>query len=248
MENLKTGITLVVGASGATGKHLVDFLLKSGQKVKIIVRAAANLPENWENNAQLTIITGNINEMSIEKISEIISDCDSVASCLGHNVNFKGIFGKPRKLVAQTVKLMCSAIIRNNPVKPMKFILMNTAGNNNKDLDEPVSTGHKIVVGLLNLLLPPQADNVNAAEYLRSYIGQNSKHIEWVAVRPDTLINEEHVSDYSLHKSPTRSAIFNPGRTSRINVGDFMSRLILNDDLWREWKGQMPVIYNVDKH
>jgi hypothetical protein len=49
---------------------------------------------------------------------------------------------------------------------------------------------------------------------------------------------------YSLHKSPIRSAIFNPGETSRINVGDFMARLILDPYLWSNWQGQMPVIYN----
>jgi hypothetical protein len=65
-----------------------------------------------------------------------------------------------------------------------------------------------------------------------------------VAVRPDTLIEEDHVSGYNLHPSPVRSAIFNPGKTSRINLGHFMALLINDDDLWTQWKGQMPVIYN----
>lgn len=65
-----------------------------------------------------------------------------------------------------------------------------------------------------------------------------------MAVRPDTLINEDHVSDYSLHASPTRDAVFNPGKTSRINVGHLMARLVTENDLWSQWKGQMPVLYN----
>lgn len=35
---------LVAGASGATGKHLVEQLLISGEKVKIIVRPTTNIP------------------------------------------------------------------------------------------------------------------------------------------------------------------------------------------------------------
>ena len=68
--------------------------------------------------------------------------------------------------------------------------------------------------------------------------------IEWAAVRPDSLINEELVTEYDIYPSPIRSAIFDAGKTSRINVAHFMSRLIINDGIWQKWKGQMPVIYN----
>ena len=75
-------------------------------------------------------------------------------------------------------------------------------------------------------------------------IGQNNSLIQWVALRPDTLINEDIVSEYEVYASPTRSALFNPGKTSRINVGNFMAKLIVDNDLWDKWKGQMPAIYN----
>jgi len=52
------------------------------------------------------------------------------------------------------------------------------------------------------------------------------------------------VSEYEIHPSPTRSAIFNAGQTSRINVGHFMAELVTDDETWNKWKGQMPVIYN----
>ena len=92
----------------------------------------------------------------------------------------------------------------------------------------------------LNRYASPYDDRFN----LRVNIGQINPHIEWVAVRPDNLINEENVTEYSLHTSPIRSALFNPGKTSRINVGHFMTRLITDDIIWNKWKGQMPVIYN----
>ena len=71
--------------------------------------------------------------------------------------------------------------------------------------------------------------------------------IEWTVVRPDGLTDEQSVTEYTVHPSPTRSAIFDAGKTSRINVGHFMATLITEDNLWNTWQGQMPVIYNEQK-
>jgi nucleoside-diphosphate-sugar epimerase len=236
--------TLVTGASGETGKHLVEQLLKSKQKVKVIVRSTEKLPESWQNHDLLTIIQANILDISVDKMAEYVQDCDAVTSCLGHNMSWKGIYGKPRKLVTNAVKLLCEAITKNAPNKPIKFVLMNTTGNSNKDLNEPISVGQKFVIGLLRLLLPPHVDNEKAADYLRTKIGQKNNFIEWVAVRPDGLVNENVVTEYEIYPSPTRSAIFDAGKISRINVGHFMAELISEKDLWNRWKGQMPVIYS----
>jgi nucleoside-diphosphate-sugar epimerase len=236
--------TLVAGASGETGKQLVEQLLNTKQKVKVIVRSPEKLPESWKNNDLLTIIHANILDISEDKMAEYVQDCDAVTSCLGHNMSWKGIYGKPRKLVANAVHLLCEAIKKNAPNKPIKFVLMNTTGNSNRDLNEPISVGQKFVIGLLRLLLPPHVDNEKAADYLRTKIGQKNNFIEWVAVRPDGLVNEDVVTEYEIYPSPTRSAIFDAGKISRINVGHFMAELISENDLWNRWKGQMPVIYS----
>jgi hypothetical protein len=92
--------------------------------------------------------------------------------------------------------------------------------------------------------LPPHVDNEQAAEYLRTKIGQDNRLIEWVAVRPDGLVNGEEVTAYEIHPSPIRSAIFDAGKVSRINVAHFMAELATEEALWSTWKGQMPVIYS----
>lgn len=237
--------TLVVGASGATGKQMVQQLLNMGETVKVIVRSSANIPESWLNNTRVIIVRDTISEMEVQTMMNHVKDCRAVASCLGHNLTFKGIYGKPRKLVTKAVRLICNAIKQNAPDKPIKFVLMNTTGNRNKDINEPVSFGQKVVVGLVRLLLPPQSDNEKAADYLRTKIGQHNPSIEWVVVRPDTLIDEDEVTGYAVYESPARSAIFDPGKSSRINVGHFMARLVADSGLWNNWKGKMPVLYNV---
>lgn len=236
--------TLVIGASGATGKELVDQLILRGQHVKIIVRSLAKIPDTWERNKQIVIIKANVSEIGITEMANYLNGCQAFASCLGHNLTLSGIFGKPRKLVTNAVELVCRAIEENSFGNRFKFVLMNTTGNRNKDLNETYSFGEKLVMGLIRRLIPPQPDNEHAANYLRLTIGQHHETIQWVAVRPDSLINESKVTEYELYASPTRSPLFNPGKTSRINVANFMARLITEPDLWEEWKGKMPVIYN----
>lgn len=237
--------TLIVGASGATGKQMVEQLLAARKEVKIIIRPASNIPESWYQNELLYIINGNISEMKVGEMIEIVSDCSAFASCLGHNLTLKGVFGKPRKLVTDAVQLLCEAISKSNPEQAVKFVLMNTVGNQNRDINETISTAQKIIIAMVRFFIPPQADNEKASDYLRLKMGQKNPKIEWIVVRPDALINEKAVTDYNLYLSPIRSAIFNPGETSRINVAHFMAQLILNNDLWNKWNGQMPVIYNV---
>jgi nucleoside-diphosphate-sugar epimerase len=237
--------TLVVGATGVTGRLLVEQLLKRGQKVKVIVRSPQKLPATLKNDDDLSVILASVLDLSDAKMTQHVQACDAVASCLGHTPSLKGMYGPPRKLVTDATRRLCEAIRAKQPKAPVKFVLMNTAGNRNRDLDERVSLGHRLVVGLFRLLLPPQVDNERAADYLRTKVGQDDGTIEWAAVRPDSLIDRDEISEYEVFPSPVRSAVLDPGSTSRINVADFMARLITEADTWDRWKGQMPVIYNV---
>ncbi len=192
----------------------------------------------------LLVIHASILDLSVAEMVRHVRGCQAVASCLGHNLGLKGIYGRPRRLVTDATRRLCSAIKENKPEEAVRFVLMNTAGNSNRDLPEQISFGEKIVIGLLRLLLPPHVDNERAADYLRAQIGQDDQAIQWAVVRPDSLIGESEVSDYEVHASPIRSALFNAGLSSRINVAHFMADLITDDGTWRQWKGQMPVLYN----
>lgn len=236
--------TLVLGASGATGQLLVAQLLEQQQKVKAIVRSVEKVPADWKSLANLQLIEGSISNMEVADVALHLQDCDAVACCLGHNLSLKGIYGKPQKLVRNAVRLVFDAVILNAAAHPTKIVLMNTAGNRNRDLAEPISLSERLLISLLRLLLPPHPDNEKAADHLRALVGQSNPRLAWVVVRPDTLIDQTAISPYDVHPSPTRSALFNPGKTSRINVAHFMARLLLEAELWVQWRGKMPVIYN----
>lgn len=64
--------TLVVGASGATGKCLVTQLLKMGHHVKVIVRPSFIIPDTWESHNNVSIIKAGISDMSVEEMANHI--------------------------------------------------------------------------------------------------------------------------------------------------------------------------------
>ena len=235
---------LIVGATGATGRLLVRELLDRDQKVRAVARTPSKLGKESLRHPNLSVVEGSISEMSGRDQAELVSGCDAAASCLGHNLTFKGLFGPPRRLVTDATRRICEALREGDRDRPAKFVLMNTTGNANRDLSEEISLAQKSVIFMLRLLLPPHVDNEQAADYLRLEVGQADPGLGWVAVRPDGLIDAEAVSEYSLHPSPIRSAIFDAGNTSRVNVAHFMADLITDPELWSRWKGQMPVIYN----
>ncbi len=235
---------LIVGASGATGKLLVQQLIQQDIKVVAIVRAASTSLQTNDTQTNLHLVRADIADMTEDDLASHIEGCEAVLSCLGHNLTFKGIFGQPRSLVTDTVEKISRALESISADKKVKIVLMNTAGNSNRDIPENPPLSQRCVISLLRLLLPPHVDNEEAADFLRLNVGQTHECIEWVVVRPDGLIDEENVTEYNIYPSPIRNAIFDAGSTSRINVANFMSNLVINSDLWDTWKGKMPVIYN----
>lgn len=236
--------SLIAGATGATGRLLVKELLERGEHVKAVARTPSRLGDESLANPKLSVVEASISEMTERDIANLVSGCDAAASCLGHSLTFRGMFGPPRRLVTDATRRICEALRKREGHRPARFVLMNTTGNRNRDLSEEISTAQKGVVFLLRTFLPPHADNEEAADYLRTEVGSADPSLGWVAVRPDGLVDAEAVSEYSLHPSPTRSAIFDSGTTSRINVAHFMADLLTDADVWSRWKGQMPVIYN----
>ena len=175
-------------------------------------------------------------------MGEYAMGCDAVVSCLGHVISFKGIFGAPRKLCTEATRRLCAAIESNRPAAPTKFILMNTVGVSNPELQERRNWLERSVLTLLRWLIPPHNDNETAAQHLHEIVGKQSEHLEWCSVRPDSLINAE-VSSYDVIESPV-TTLFDGRPTTRANVAHFMTQLITDESLWNRWRFDMPVIMN----
>ena len=75
-------------------------------------------------------------------------------------------------------------------------------------------------------------------------IGTDNPFVQWVVVRPDTLL-EGDVSEYVLHEGLV-SSLAKPDATNMANVAHFMCELVTNPKTWDEWKGTLPVIVNAE--
>lgn len=235
-------MVLVVGATGMTGRALVEQLLGKGHNVRAIVRSPDKLPAVVRDHPSATVIEASVLDLTDEQMAEHVVDCDAVVSCLGHVMNLKGMFGHPRRLCTDATRRLCDAIEESRPSNPIKFILMNTVAVQNPDLEENRAWFERGLLAVLRHTLPPHRDNETAAEHLHQNVGRQSKHVEWCSVRPDSLVNAE-VSSYDIVRSPT-TGILTGRPTARANVAHFMVELVEDAELWSTWRFGMPVIMN----
>ena len=238
--------TLLIGGTGSTGRLLLAQLLEREVEVRAIVRSPEKLPAELRTHKNLRLIRGSILDLRDVELSDAVRGCSSIHSCLGHTLSFKGIFGPPRQLVTDATKRLYAAVKRITPGEPVRFVLMNTAACMDPAESDNFSNTHNFILTILRHLVPPHSDNEQAAAFLRSNVKSDDRWLQWVVVRPDTLIDEPKISPYDILSSPSRSAILNPGKSSRINVAHFMAELSASDDNWQRWRGQMPVLYNSD--
>ena len=100
----------------------------------------------------------------------------------------------------------------------------------------------KAFLAMVRGLVPPAKDNQEAASFLHESIGPSHPFVQWVTVRPDTLL-EGDVCEYTLHEGLV-SSLFAPEKTNMANIAHFMCELVTNPKAWERWKGKLPVIIN----
>ncbi|MDO8847677.1 MAG: SDR family oxidoreductase [Coriobacteriia bacterium] len=234
---------LLLGGTGRTGGRVLKQLLDRGVAVRAIVRSASRLPEGVTGHPGLTVLEADVLSLSREEMLEQVRGCDAVISCLGHRTDLKGIFGAPHELVAPMVERACAAAAAVRPTEPIKVILMSTvAVHRSGGLDERRGAAGRAFMGILRALVPPAKDNQDAADFLIEHVDTESPFVQWVAVRPDTLV-EGDVSEYALHESIV-SSLAKPDDTNMANVAHFMCELVTEPAVWHAWQGKLPVIVN----
>jgi hypothetical protein len=212
-------------------------------QVWAIVRSADRLPAGAVGHPGLKVVEADLLSLSSAELAALVQDRDAVVSCLGHSVSLKGVFGAPRDLVTQAVKRLCQAIHEKRPIVPVKFVLMSSVSvNHPAEAEQRRGAVQKAVLWVLRALVPPAKDNQEAADFLVRDVGDNDHHVQWVAVRPDTL-REGDISDYLLHDTIV-SSLFRPDRTNMANVAHFMCELVTESKTWNRWKGGLPVLTN----
>lgn len=232
---------LLVGGTGRTGGRVLRQLLDRGVAVRAIVRSEGKLPPEIAGRPGLTVIEASLLELDDEALRGHLRGCDAVVSCLGHVMSLKGILGPPRDLVTRAAARLCRGIEALRPPVRVRFILMSSVSVNRPGGRDGCRTRfERAILAALCVVLPPARDNQRAADFLHREIGAANAFVEWVAVRPDTLLDGE-VSLYALHEELV-DALFKPGHTRMANVAHFMCELATDAGTWAAWRGKMPVI------
>ncbi|KAL3943349.1 MAG: hypothetical protein SGBAC_002590 [Bacillariaceae sp.] len=230
---------LVVGATGATGKHVVQMMLDAGHKVIAIVRSKESMLQKLKDKKyddQLTIHEASIMKMKQEDLVEATKGCNFVVSCLGHNITFKGMYVQDHKLCTDAAKRLTEAMPSS-----CKFILMGTDAVADSRVDPPRTILERLVIFMLRYLLPPQADNEGVVAYL---LGDTS--FEWVNVRPTTLTTEEEANGkYTVAETTANAPVFGDQTVSRNNVAHFMVVLMTKKDTYTKYLHKMPVVVDI---
>ncbi|MBK7583428.1 MAG: SDR family oxidoreductase [Myxococcales bacterium] len=234
---------LLVGGTGRTGQRVMEQLLSNGATVRAIVRSTEKLSASTRQHPNLALVEADLLSLGDEDVRLHLRGCDAVISCLGHVISFKGVFGPPHDLVVQSTMRLCRGIEALQPREPIKLVLMSSVSVNHPGgRDTLRGMFEKTVMWLLRGLVPPARDNQRAADFLWRSIGPDHPFVQWVAVRPDTLL-EGDVSEYALHEGLV-STLFAPASTNIANVAHFMCELVGSPNAWDAWKGKLPVIIN----
>ena len=235
--------TLVIGATGATGRHVVQQLLDRDRPVRVIVRSKERmlkaLRDPSKANSLLTVKEASLLDLTDVELQNEVDQVDNVVSCLGHNVTLQGIWGNPRRLVTDSVKRI-TKLMASKPDTSKKFLLMSSDGVCHPGgTDDPRTRTDRFLLFLLRHLVPPHSDNEEAATYLH----MNIMDVPWVVIRPTDLIDGDDASEYKLMDKPP-GGLFGDGVATRANVAKCMVDMITNDKLFEDFKMGMPVLHD----
>jgi len=256
---------LVVGSTGATGKHVVRMLLERGDtEVVAVARSKEKLmglvnPENTndEKMKNLVVKETTIANIALEELRGLIKECSAVVSCLGHNLDWKGIY-RDGYFVKESAEKITSVMPEQ---QECRFVMMGSDGVAHPDgkTDPKRSRLTRAVIWLLRMLVPPVVDNELAALHLYQHTLQNpSSSCGWTIVRPGDLFDRDDADIYPVVNNKAdkqngyeifdhpQGSLFGDNSAARSDVAEFMVELVTMEEkaFQKTYNHKMPVIYS----
>lgn len=194
-------------------------------------------------NPNLTVIEASLLSLSADEVRRHLVGCDAVISCLGHVLSIRGLFGPPRDLVTKATTRLCRGTEALGPAGPVKLILMSSVSvHRPRGLDTRRSPFERAFLRMLCAVLSPARDNQKAADFLLERSGPGNGFVQWVVVRPDSLLEGE-VSEFTLHEGLV-NGLSAPGSTNMANAAHLVCEVVTNPKTLADWKSRLPVVVN----
>jgi putative NADH-flavin reductase len=168
---------IVFGASGGTGRHIVEQALEAGHKVTAFVRSPEKLDVEHTN---LIVFQGDV--MDTEKVEQAIAGQEAVLSALGPT----------RPPVPGMMETAAANIVAAMKKHGIKRIISTTGGGVRDPQDQP-KLFDLLMKGLLTLLagavLRDSEANVNIIR---------GSDLDWTIVRYPRLLDGAHIGKYRV--------------------------------------------------
>jgi len=130
---------IITGATGFVGRNLVKELVENGVEVAAIIRHNREIPREWENNRNVTVIYSDLNELSVLAQSNDGKEHGDIFYHLGwygtSGVERTDINGQLQNIkntcdaVRLAVRLGCTTFVNAGSIMEYEIIKLMTSGN-----------------------------------------------------------------------------------------------------------------------
>jgi putative NADH-flavin reductase len=203
----------VFGATGRTGRHVVEQALARGDEIKALVRDPSKLGISDEN---LEVVQGDV--LDSTKVAETVAGTDAVLIALGQTKT------SPKDVQTRGTRNIVAAMKEHGVWR-----LVSLTGAGVRDPRDEPKLADKAITFLLKRLQP---DVLKDAEGHAEVIRKSG--LEWVLVRGPRLTDGPRTGEYRVGYVGKNSGT----RASRADVAEFMLRQLEGD----EYLGRMPMI------
>ncbi|MGW0945469.1 NAD(P)-dependent oxidoreductase [Streptomyces sp. NPDC002623] len=195
----------VLGATGPTGRQILEQALSAGHEVTVLVRSLDRLPEAARD--RVTVVTGDATRAA--DVERALAGSEVVISALGSGNDFKS------DIASRAAQALVPAA---KAADTKRVVVLSALGSG------PTSTHASTVPRLFGRLLmgTVMADKAVADDLIKA------SGLDWTLVRPAVLTNGPHTGSYKAVTVPDRKV---GDRVSRADVADFMLRAA-TDDAW----------------
>ena len=203
----------VFGATGRTGRHIVEGALARGHEIKALARDPSKLGIS---DVNLEVIQGDV--LDATKVAQTVAGTDAVLSALGQTKT------SPKDVQARGTRNIVAAMKEHG----VRRLVSLTGAGVRDPRDEPKLVDKAITFLLKKLQPDVLKDGEGHAEVIRK------SGLEWVIVRGPRLTDGPHTGEYRIGYVGKNGGT----RASRADVAEFMLRQLEGD----EHLGRMPMI------
>ncbi len=206
----------IFGASGRTGRPLVEQALAQGHEVAVLVRDTAKFPIKHE---RLTVVQGDATDA--QKVEQVVAGKDGVISALGH------VKGSPPDLLTSAITNILAAMKKNG----VRRLVSLTGAGVPDPLDQP-----KLIDNLIRALFKLPIGGMK--QVLQDSVGHVEKikasRLDWVIVRGPRLTEDPPKGQYRVGYVGKDSGI----QVARADLADFMLKQLTDN----QYLHKLPVV------